>query len=93
MNKRWYDIDPTVSLAVKGNKDYQLTNSALSSLTISSCEDSALGTTIKFTSGTTATTLIDNSNIEWIDGSVPTPSANKTCLIFIWNKTGFYREW
>lgn len=87
------DSSASVSLAVKGNKDYQLTNSALSSLTISSCEDSQLGTTIRFNSGATATTITDSASIDWIDGATPIPSASKTCLIFIWNKTGFYKEW
>ena len=89
------DSSATVSLDIKGNKDYQLTASALTSLTISSCEDSELGTTIKFNSGATATTINDSnsSGIEWVDGSAPTPSASKTCLIFIWNKIGFYKEW
>ena len=27
------------------------------------------------------------------DGSVPVPSANKTCLILVFNKIGFYKEW
>ena len=86
------DSSATVSLDIKGNKDYQLTASALTSLTISSCEDSALGTTIRFTSGATATTITDSASIDWVDGT-PEPSASKTCLIFIWNKVGFYREW
>ena len=83
----------TVSLDVKGNKDYQLTASALTSLTISTCEDSQLGTTILFNSGTTATILTDSASIDWSSGSKPEPSASKTCLIFIWNKKGFYKEW
>lgn len=89
------DSSATVSLDIKGNKDYQLTASALTSLTISSCEDSELGTTIKFNSGATATTIDDSnsSGIEWVDGSAPIPSASKTCLIFIWDNTGFYKEW
>lgn len=87
------DSSATVSLDVKGNKDYQLTNSALTSLTISTCEDSQLGTTIRFNSGSTATMLTDSANIDWTGSSTPIPSANKTCLIFIWDKTGFYKEW
>lgn len=83
----------TVSLDVKGNKDYQLTASALTSLTISTCEDSQLGTTILFNSGTTATVLTDSASIDWVDGAKPEPSASKTCLIFIWKKKGFYKEW
>lgn len=87
------DSSATVSLDVKGNKDYQLINSALTSLTITTCEDSQLGTTIQFNSGATATTITDSASIEWVDGSAPTPSADKTCLIFIWNNKGFYKEW
>ena len=82
-----------VSLDVKGNKDYQLINSALTSLTISNCEDSSLRTTIRFNSGTTATTITDSASIDWTDGSAPEPSANKKCLIFIWNKIGYFKEW
>lgn len=83
----------SVSLDIKDNKDYQLTASALTSLTLLSCEDSQLGTTIKFTSGATPTTITDSASINWIDGATPIPSANVTCLIFIWNKIGFYKEW
>ena len=87
------DSSASVSLDVKGNKDYQLTASALTALTLSSCEDSQLGTTIRFTSGATATTITDSASIDWVDGATPIPSASKTCLIFIWNKIGFYKEW
>ena len=87
------DSSTSVSLNVKGNKDYQLINSALTSLTITTCEDSQLGTTIQFNSGATATIITDSANINWVDGSAPTPSASKTCLIFIWNNKGFYKEW
>lgn len=87
------DSSATVSLAVKGNVDYKLINLALTSLTLSSYEDSALGTTIQFNSGATATTITDSTNIEWTGGAKPEPSASKTCLIFIWNNKGFYKEW
>jgi hypothetical protein len=87
------DSSASVSLDVKGNKDYQLINSALTSLTITTCEDSQLGTTIQFNSGATATTITDSTNIEWTDGAKPEPNASKTCLIFIWNNKGFYKEW
>ena len=87
------DSSANVSLDVKGNKDYQLINSALTSLTITTCEDSQLGTTIRFNSGTTATTITDSASIDWVDSSAPIPSASKKCLIFIWNKIGFYKEW
>lgn len=85
----------SVSLDIKGNKTYDLTNSALTTLTINSCEDSPLGTLIKFHSGTTATTIDDtnNSGIDWTDGAAPIPSASKTCWILIVDKTGFYKEW
>ena len=87
------DSSASVSLAVKGNKDCQLSASALTALTLSSCEDSQLGTTIRFTSGATPTTITDSASIDWVDGATPIPSASKTCLIFIWNKIGFYKEW
>lgn len=87
------DSSASVSLDVKGNKDYQLINSALTSLTISTCEDSQLGTTILFNSGATATTITDSASIDWVDGATPIPSANVKCLIFIWNNIGFYKEW
>lgn len=87
------DSSASVSLDVKGNKDYQLSASALTALTFSSCEDSQLGTTIKFNSGATATTIIDSASIDWVDGATPIPSASVNCLIFIWNKIGFYKEW
>ena len=78
---------------VQSNTSYKF--GELTSLTLgtNSIINSELGTTIKFTSGTTATTLTDNSSINWADGSAPTPSASKTCLIFVWDNTGFYKEW
>ena len=89
------DNSASVSLDIQGNKTYDLTNSALTTLTINSCEDSPLGTLIKFHSGTTATTIDDthDSGIDWTDGAAPIPSASKTCWILIVDKTGFYKEW
>lgn len=81
------------SSKVKANTDYEF--GELSSLTFgsSSVVDSNLGATIRFTSGATATTITDSASIDWSDGGTPIPSANKTCLIFIWNNIGFYKEW
>ena len=78
---------------VQPNTDYEY--GELTSLTLdsSSIIDSKLGTTIKFQSGTTATVITDNSNIQWTDGAKPEPNASKTCLIFIWDNIGFYKEW
>ena len=78
---------------LKVNADY--TFGELTSLTFDnlSVDSSPLGTTIKFNSGSTATVITDNSGIDWVDGSAPVPSANKTCLILIFNKIGFYKEW
>lgn len=91
------ETSDNVSLDVKGNVSYNLANQSLLSLTINSCENSPLGTTIRFKSGKVAgtipTSITDNSNINWVDGATPIPSTNVECLIFIWNNIGFYREW
>lgn len=87
------DSSASASLDVLPNKDYKLTNVNLSSLTLNSCQDSPLGTTIRFNSGATPTTITDNTNIDWVDGATPIPSASVKCLIFIWNNIGFYKEW
>ena len=78
---------------LKANADYVF--GTLTSLTFdtSSVDSSPLGTTIKFTSGATATVITDNSGIDWVDGSAPAPSSNTKCLILIFNKMGFFKEW
>lgn len=78
---------------VQLNTDYEYGELTALTLGSSSIIDSKLGTTIKFQSGTTATIITDSSNIQWVDGAKPEPSASKTCLIFIWDNTGFYKEW
>lgn len=78
---------------VQPNTDYEYGELTTLTLDSSSIIGSKLGTTIKFQSGTTATTITDSSNIQWVDGSTPEPSASKTCLIFIWDNIGFYKEW
>ena len=78
---------------VQPNTDYEYGQLTTLTLGSSSIISSKLGTTIKFQSGTTATTITDSSNIQWADGAKPEPSASKTCLIFIWDNTGFYKEW
>lgn len=78
---------------VQPNTDYEYGELTTLILDSSSIISSKLGTTIKFQSGTTATIITDNSNIQWVDRSTPEPSASKTCLIFIWDNTGFYKEW
>lgn len=77
---------------VQPNTDYEYGELTTLTLDSSSIISSKLGTTIKFQSGTTATTIVDNSNIHWADKATPEPSASKTCLIFIWDNTGFYKE-
>ena len=81
------------SNTIKINSSYKF--GELSDLTLdTNCySQNMLGVTIEFSSGATATTLTDNSSIVWVDGSAPVPSANKTCLIFIWDNKGFYKEY
>lgn len=87
------DSSSDITLDIKGNKEYKLTNSSLTSLTLNSYSDSPLGTTIEFKSGATATTITDSTSIDWVDGATPQPSANVKCLIFIWDNKGFYKEY
>lgn len=79
------DSSATVSLDIKGNKDYQLTASALTSLTISSCEVSDLETVLYFTTGGTIS-FTDSSSLKWGgDGSAPSLEANTIYCISIRN--------
>lgn len=87
------DSSANVNLDVLPNTDYNLTNANLSSLALNSYQDNPLGTTIRFNSGSTPTSITDNTSINWVDGATPIPSANVKCLIFIWNNIGFYKEW
>lgn len=87
------DSSSDITLDIKGNKEYKLTNSSLTSLTLNSYSNSPLGTTIEFKSGATATTITDSTSIDWVDGATPIPSANVKCLIFVWDNKGFYKEW
>lgn len=81
-----------VELDIESNKIYKLTAFELEKLTINSCENSALKTIIRFRSGSTATQIIDNSNIDWAD-DISQPSTDSKCMITIWDNTGFYKEW
>ena len=85
--------DASVSLALEANKNYVLTNTAITDITLSSCETSYQETTIQFTTGATAPSLTDSSGISWVDYSAPVLQANKTYIICIWNKKGFYKEY
>lgn len=80
------------SNSVRVNASYKFNELSSLSFGTNSIISSPLGTTIKFESGSTATIFTDTSGIDWTDGK-PEPSANKTCLIFIWDNTGFYKEW
>ena len=84
--------DATYSLDIAPNKDYQFTNADLGQLTFNSCANSNLETTITF-DATASTSLVDNSGITWVAGSIPTLTAGKTYLIVIYNKLGFVKEY
>lgn len=83
----------SVSLNVKSNKDYKLSNNEITDITISSVENSINETTIQFTTGNSAPTLIDNSGITWIDGSVPVLQANYNYIILIWDSKALIRQY
>lgn len=85
--------DASVSLALAANKNYVLTNTDITDITLSSCETSYQETTIQFTTGATPPSLTDSSGISWVDYSAPVLQANKTYIICIWNKKGFYKEY
>lgn len=78
---------------VQANKNYVLSSSALTDITLTACETSFEETTIEFTTGSTAPTLTDNSGITWVDGSAPTLKASKSYIIVIFNKIGFVKEY
>lgn len=78
---------------IKVNSSYKFGELSALTLDTDCYSQNPFGITIEFSSGATATTLTDNSSIVWVDGSSPVPSANKTCLIFIWDNKGFYKEY
>ena len=76
---------------VLANKNYVLSNNAITDITLTACETSMEETTIQFTTGSSAPTLTDNSGLVWFDG-IPTLQANTTYVIVIFNKQAFYQE-
>lgn len=87
------DSSASVSLDVLPNKNYKFTNNAITDITLNSCQDSPIETTITFSTGNSAPTLTDNSSITWVDGATPILNANSNYIILIWNKIGFIREY
>lgn len=84
----------SLSFSISANKHYVLSNSALTSITFSSCEKSFDETTIEFTTGATPPSVTDNSGITWMDNfDITNLSANKSYLIVIFNKLGFVKEY
>lgn len=86
------DSSATPTLAIKKNTNYKLSNNAITSITISSCEDSPLVTKIDFTTGATAPTLTDNASIDWADGQAPVFQSYQHYWIIISDKVGFVKE-
>lgn len=79
---------------LKANANYNFGELLYLTFHYGAVDSSPFGTTIRFVSGATKTILSDNTYlIDWVDGSAPAPSANAKCLIFIFNKMGFYKEW
>lgn len=83
----------SVTLNIVANTNYDLTNVAITDITLSSCESSSLESTITFSTGATAPTLTDNSGISWINGSAPILNTNMSYIILIWKKKGFVKEY
>lgn len=83
--------DASVTLDILPNKNYRLTNAAITDITINSCEISNMETTIEFSTGNSAPTLIDNANLNWYDGALVL-QANKEYTIVIFNGKVFYAE-
>lgn len=78
---------------LKTNANYNFGELDYLTFQYGSVDTSPFGTAIRFSSGTTPTILSDNTSIDWVDGHAPVPATNKTCLILIFNKMGFYKEW
>lgn len=76
---------------ILANKNYVLSNNAITDITLTACETSLEETTIQFTTGSSAPTLTDNSGLVWF-GGIPTLQANTTYVIVIFNKQAFYQE-
>lgn len=81
----------TPTLNIVENKNYELANSSITTITFSSSQKSKLPTTIKFTTGNSAPSFTDNSGINWTDGT-PTFLANKTYQIIIFDNDGYLKE-
>lgn len=84
------DASVTIS-EIQANKNYVLSNNAITDITLTACETSMEETTIQFTTGSNAPTLTDNSGLVWFDG-IPTLLPNTTYVIVIFNKQAFYQE-
>ena len=77
---------------IKANTNYKLSNSNITSITFSDCEQSELVTKIDFTTGTTAPVFTDNSGIDWADGETPVFQSYQHYWIIISDKVGFVKE-
>lgn len=76
---------------VQANKNYVLSSSALTDITLTDCETSFEETSINFTTGSSAPTFTDNASIKWF-GGVPEMKANTTYTIVIFNKQAYWQE-
>lgn len=76
---------------VQANKNYVLSSSALTGITLTACETSFEETSINFTTGSSAPTFTDNASIKWF-GGVPEMKANTTYTIVIFNKQAYWQE-
>lgn len=76
---------------VQANKNYVLSSSALTDITLTACETSFEETSINFTTGSSAPTFTDNASIKWF-GGVPEMKANTTYTIVIFNKQAYWQE-
>lgn len=77
---------------VKSNTNYKLTNSNITSITLTACETSENTTKIDFTTGSTAPTFTDTSGIDWADGETPVFQSYQHYWIIISDKVGFVKE-
>lgn len=83
--------DDSITVDLKPNTNYKFSHSLITDITFNSAIDSSLETYIKFTTGNSAPTLTDNSNIVWADGQ-PILQANKTYQIVIVDLIAYYKE-
>lgn len=92
-NKNIIIEDTSINISIKGNENYIFTSSAITDITFSNYIQMPFKTTIRFTIHDTIPNFVDNSGINWKDGTFPTLQTNKSYFISIFDNMGIVKEY